>query len=90
MDASAPSGRHPGQSPDRSARPLPARLYRMFIPARPIHVAVFGAAAIAANLLGWLDADTAMLAGFIPIIALLVFTITLDFTRPASYTTPRC
>ena len=62
----------------------------MLVPARPIHLVVFGATAIAANLLGWLDAEAAMLAGFIPVIALLAFTITLDFTRPPSYTPPRC
>ena len=67
-----------------------ARLYRMLIPARPIHLAVFGAAAIAANILGLLDADAALLAGLTPVIALLVISIALDVMRPASYTPPRC
>lgn len=62
----------------------------MLIPARPIHVVIFGGASIAALILGWIDADTAMLAGLIPVIALLAITLALDVLRPESYTPPRC
>ena len=67
-----------------------ARLYRLLIPARPIHLAVFGAVAIAANLLGLLVADAALTAGLAPVIILLVVTIALDIIRPLSYTSSRC
>ena len=63
-----------------------AMLFRLLIPARPVHLAVFGAAAIAAHLLGGIPAGTAMTVGFLPVIALLVATIALDFAHPSSYT----
>ena len=62
-----------------------ALLFRLLIPARPVHLAIFGAAAIAAHLLGGVPAETAMTAAFIVIIAMLAVTIALDCTRP-SYT----
>ena len=67
-----------------------ARLYCLLIPARPIHLAVFGAAAIAANLFGLLDADAALTAGLVPVIILLVVTIALDIMRLPPYTSSRC
>ena len=68
-----------------------ARLYRLFIPARPIHLAVFGAAAIAVHVLGGVRAETAMTAAILVVIVQLIVTIALDFIWPPSpYTTRRC
>ena len=77
-----------GRGTDSARRPLPAMMYRMLIPARPVHLAVFGAIAIAAHLLGWLTANEAVMAGFIPLIILLVASIAIDVMRPSSCRTP--
>ena len=65
-------------------------MYRTFIPARPIHLAVFGGAAIAANLLGVLTADDAIYVGLAPVLVLLVASIAIDVLHPPSYTQPEC
>ena len=69
---------------------IAAKLCRLCIPARPVHLAVFGMAAIAAHLLGGVPADTAMYAGLLPVIALLMATIAIDFLRPSSSYTRHC
>ena len=67
-----------------------ARLYRMLIPARPVHLAVLGGAAIVANLLGILSAEAAMQAALAPLIILLVITIARDIIWPPPYAPSRC
>ena len=85
---SGPSRPQRGQGP--WWRRLAHATYRRIIPARPLHLAVFGAPAIVANLFGAITAETAVYAGLGPVIALLVATIALDVVRPSSYTASRC
>ena len=85
---SKPSRPPQGQGP--WWRRLAHATYRRIIPARPLHLAVFGAPAIAANLLGAITAEEAVYAGLVPVIVLLTATIALDVVRPSSYTASRC